>query len=1139
MRESHLKVVARVTLLTTVLLTASLILGTAAALASSSDEREVRDTQDSKAAEISELKVGVPIERQLAGAEQHTYRVTLAQKQYVSVVALQKGIDVVLTLFAPSGEKLTEVDLAGGSETLFTVAETDGNYRLEVRASDKEAKAGLYDLRIAELREATQQDRTAVAAQKLFEEGGHLAGQRTAESRRSAITKYEAALPLWREAAHSRGQAATLNEIAILYSNLGEARKATEYYQQAVPLWHATGDSVSEATTLTNMGTAYWRLGESQKALESHGRALSLAKTAGDRQIEALVLSNTGTVYWSLGQPQESLKYYREALPIFQARGNRRLQATTLNNIAAAYQQLGELQKAMDALREVIALREALGDQRGLGAPFNNLGLLYLQLGDFATSEKYYKQALEIRRASGDRQNEATNLQGLSILYVRLGDLAAAMKSAEQSLDLARAVGDRLLEAYVLVVIGKINERSGESRKAREKFEQALLLRRTIGDRYGEAYALSSLGNNYFEFGDSVKAVEHYNQALKLQREVGDKLGETETLYGLARAESKAGDKQSARTRIEAALAIIESTRKNVASQDFRSSFLASYQNHYDFLIGLLMQMHQTDPSAGHDRAALEVSERSRARALVDSLHETYAQIREGVDISLLERERISRQQLSIHSDRLTRLLSGKHTEEQEQTQRKQVEVLLREYRDLETQIRLKSPRFAALTQPQPLAANEIQKLLDRDSLLLEYALGNEKSFAWVVTPGSIKSFELPGRATIEAAAERFNKVIRDNQNRNIPLQVEAGTALSNLVLGPVAKELVQKKVVIAADGILLHVPFSALPIPRSDIPRRRAGAAATKTYQPLILEHEIVQLPSASVLAVVRREAVSRVRPEKTVAVLADPVFQAADPRVKANGASNTENGKSDSEPNRNRSAWESGLENLQRLPFSRREADAIVGLVSNNQSFKAVDFAASRAAVTNDTLSRYRVVHFATHAMLNNSHPELSGIVLSLVDENGKPENGFVRLYEIYNLRLSADLVVLSACRTALGKQVKGEGLIGLTRGFMYAGAPRVIVSLWEVNDEATAELMKRFYTAMFLKGMRPAAALRTAQMEMSRSRWWSAPYYWAAFELQGEFRFENYLSQVFPPVLSLAFNAQSVRISGRKLPWRKLQT
>ena len=518
------------------------------------------------------------------------------------------------------------------------------------------------------------------------------------------------------------------------------------------------------------------------------------------------------------------------------------------------------------------------------------------------------------------------------------------------------------------------------------------------------------------------------------------------------------------------------------------------------FLIALLMQMHHAEPTAGHDIAALEISERARARTLLDSLSETYAQINEGVDVSLRERERLVRQQLSLHSDRLTRLLGGKNTEAQVQTLRKQVETLLQEYRDVETQIRVKNPRYTALTQPQLLPAKAIQKLLDQDTLLLEYALGSERSFVWAITADSIKSFDLPGRAAIETAADRFIRVISENQNRNVPQQIAAADELSRLVLTPVAKQFGQKKIVIVADGALLRVPFSALSIAASEQPTNARRKAAASAYQPLVLKHEIVHLPSASVLAVVRREMASHSAPDKSVAVIADPVFQSGDPRVKTNVSSLT-NQKPPSE--RERSAWESGLENLQRLPYSRREADAIVSLVANDQSFKAVDFAANRAAVSHDVLAHYRVVHFATHALLNNSYPELSGVVLSLVDENGAPQNGFLRLYEIYNLRLSSDLVVLSACRTALGKQVRGEGLIGLTRGFMYAGSPRVMVSLWEVNDEATAELMKKFYTAMFVHQMRPAAALRNAQAAMLRHRWWNAPYYWAAFEIQGEFR------------------------------------
>jgi CHAT domain-containing protein len=169
-----------------------------------------------------------------------------------------------------------------------------------------------------------------------------------------------------------------------------------------------------------------------------------------------------------------------------------------------------------------------------------------------------------------------------------------------------------------------------------------------------------------------------------------------------------------------------------------------------------------------------------------------------------------------------------------------------------------------------------------------------------------------------------------------------------------------------------------------------------------------------------------------------------------------------------------------------------------------QAFDFAASFATATNPQLSQYRIVHFATHGILNSVHPELSGVVLSLVDEKGTPQqNGFLRLRHIFNLNLPAELVVLSACETGLGQDVKGEGLVGLTRGFMYAGAPRVLVSLWSVNDRGTSELMSRFYKKMLQEGLHPAAALRAAQIEMLQNSQWKEPYYWAAFTLQGEWR------------------------------------
>jgi len=283
-------------------------------------------------------------------------------------------------------------------------------------------------------------------------------------------------------------------------------------------------------------------------------------------------------------------------------------------------------------------------------------------------------------------------------------------------------------------------------------------------------------------------------------------------------------------------------------------------------------------------------------------------------------------------------------------------------------------------------------------------------------------------------------------------------------------------------------VPFASLPAP------------AASSYRPLIVDHEIITLPSASVLAALREETAGRRRAAKTLAVLADPVFQSDDPRI--NGVSE-KTALPDSSKEIYRSAKESGLDSFVRLRFTRQEANEITRFVSADKQLEALDFAASRANATSAALDQYQIVHFATHGLINNRHPELSGIVLSLVDEKGQPQNGFLRLYEIYNLKLGADLVVLSACQTAVGQEIKGEGLLGLTRGFMYAGAPRVVATLWQVDDRATAELMKRFYQKMLGEGLRPAAALKAAQVSMQSDKRWSSPHYWAAFTLHGEWK------------------------------------
>lgn len=318
------------------------------------------------------------------------------------------------------------------------------------------------------------------------------------------------------------------------------------------------------------------------------------------------------------------------------------------------------------------------------------------------------------------------------------------------------------------------------------------------------------------------------------------------------------------------------------------------------------------------------------------------------------------------------------------------------------------------------------------------------------------------------------------------------------MLLAPVANDIQGKRLLIVSDGALHYVPFAALPSPG-------------KTAVPLIVEHEIVNLPSASVVAAIRQANQERPVPHKEVAVLADPVFGTGDDRVQGvtkAGSRGRIRGMSRSGQRVSRSALDIGLIrngefHLDRLIYTRDEAKAIVAATPKGEAFLALDFQANRATAIDPKLADYRIVHFATHGFLDSKRPELSGLVLSLVNRQGKPQDGFLGLEEIYNLKLPVDLVVLSGCQTGLGEEISGEGLIGLTRGFMYAGANRVMASLWSVDDFVTSELMAKFYRAMEVEKLRPAAALRKAQIEIWKHAGWRSPYYWAAFQIQGEWR------------------------------------
>jgi CHAT domain-containing protein/Tfp pilus assembly protein PilF len=816
-------------------------------------------------------------------------------------------------------------------------------------------------------------------------------------------------------------------------------------------------------------------------------------------------------------------------------RGDRREQAKALGNIGARYVDINEPQKAVEYISQALALYRELGVRQGAATSLNNLGALYSDLGEYEKALEYFFQVLPLVR--GYQYGEASTLINIGWIYKMKGEPREALKYYNQAAPLAKAAGASRFEVEALDAIGAAYIDLGEAEKALESLQRGLALSREQGLNRQQANVTYHLGEVYASIGEPQKALEHFRLSLSLSRTSRHSILEAATLYGIARVEGVVGALTEARNSIEAALEVAESVRSKIASRELRDSFQASVHDYYEFYIDLLMRLRRSESSAGHDRAALEASERGRARSLLEMLAEARVDIRHGVDPQLLDRERNIRWRINAKAERYGQLLNSKSDEAQ--AVGKELDSMISELEEVQAQIRKNSPRYAALTQPRTLSVAEIQQSLDDDTLLIEYALGAERSYMWVVTKNDFISSELPKRGEIEAATRRVydlltarnhqaqDETLRQRSERIAKADAEyhqSAAALSQMLLGPVASRLARsgkKRLLIVSDGALQYIPFGVLPHPQTE--RRGDGETGRKgrprpvapsprrpvTYTPLIANHEIVTLPSASTLSVLRQLAGGRQSSENLLAVLADLVFEADDPRVKAQRAN--QDGPPSSAPagtfqmtgEAERSARESGVNRFLRLRFTRVEAEAIASLAPEGRKFSALDFVASRATVNQTDLSGFRYLHFATHGLLNSRRPELSGIVLSLVDEQGQPQDGFLRLHEIYNLKLNADLVVLSGCRTALGKEIKGEGLIGLTRGFMHAGAKSVMASLWGVEDRATAELMKRFYAGILGEGLSPSAALCAAQRAMLKDKHRAQPYYWAAFTLQGEWR------------------------------------
>lgn len=983
---------------------------------------------------------GVHFERRIEGAAADKIRLPLPAHQFVRLEVIQNGADLAVTLRDPQGRALIDADSINGRygpETIVAVTESAGDYTLEVKAGDPGDLPARFEVRLVDLRDRKTGDEDIVAAHRSYAEAEQLRVQHTAASGRAAIGKLESSLAFFRQSGDRYMQGLALFSLGTALAESGDYRNALPLFRDAAELFHALAATHEEADAINSQAGAFDVLGEPQPALRLYAQALDLFRSTGDRGNEALLFSNIGWTQSTLANWQAALDSYRQSLDLLRQTRNDWVEANALANMGVVYRQLGEPEQAEALFHQALPLWKRIGDRRGEATTLGALANLHLAENQPAKALAVLEGALAAWRASDDKRGLGDALARAARAQAELGRFDAAQASLAESLELARAVHDRRGTGIALSELGRTELLSGRPDQAAQAGEQALAEFRAVGDRSYEALSLETI----------------------------------------ARAESDRGNLAAARQRIEEALRLTEENRGATNSEQLRASFFATRQDSYAFYIDLLMRMGDTE-------AALQANERSRARSLLDMLAASGTDVRQGADPKLLARERDISDRLNAKGSRLLPLLGRDDPRATALTA--EIRDLQAEYQDVEAAIRAASPRYAALTQPAPATVAQIrQQVLDPDTLLLEYSLGEKRSWLWAVGTDQLHAFELPPRATIEAQAARVYELL--TTRRDADLGPAAGK-LNGMVLAPAASLLGHKRLAIVADGALQRIPFAILPPPDG--------------------VREVVMLPSASAVAALRTQLAGRAPAPKLLAVFADPVFDSSDPRAHGAPAASAQPQETNASRLLEHLAVAQGETtstrlHIPRLPFTALEADQILRVAHDSSDLKATGFAASRATALSGVLGQYRYLHFATHGYLDTERPELSALVLSQLDADGHAVDGFLRVNDISNSGLDADLVVLSACQTGLGKEVRGEGLMGLTRAFMYAGVPRVIVSLWSVNDRATAGLMAGLYRSILRDGKRPSEALRDAQLELRKHKEWQSPYYWAAFVQQGDWR------------------------------------
>jgi len=911
---------------------------------------------------------------------------------------------------------------------------------------------------------------------------------------------------------------------AEVLQNSGNFNGALELFTRSLKSARKEQNIDKECTILLKLGLIYWNMGTLKESTEMYTQALKLAtnhilkkqEREGKYALSIYSHYTKGKKYRNEENMQESIDEFQKAIEKSQEINSKEHELKCLRQLSITYYFMNDNMQFYLFNKKALEIAQKLNHKREIGFTSNNIGIYYKRISNFSKALEYYKTALDIARQLENIEEESNCLSNMGNIYVNLGNFDKALDCLINALDIDMTIGDEIPIAKVYNNIGevyrskalaidsienlhqaldyykkglsisrKINSKRTEVQtlnnigaiytdlkkynEALEHFHTALNLATESKDRESNGMILNNIGIVYFNQGNFEESTEYFQKAILLASEIIGAQGKQilwEAYLELANSYKEQDKYQLALENYKASITNIENIRSNIQLEEHKASYLGTDKRitAYKNLIDLLVLLHDTNPENGYAKEAFSYMEQAKARAFLDSLEMSKIDVTHHIDFKLINQEK--ELQKNITKIYNTLIDAGASAED-----KSVLENQLKKYEDeleaLKIEIRAKYSAYAELNFPKAITLQEAQNLLDNKTAFFSYSIGSITSHAFVITRNDIALFQIPTRKELQEMVSDYLKVITDRENQDFHL----GYELFNKLVEPGLKEEIKNIIFIPGD-ILSFLPFETL-------------VTQENTKKWLIQKQRIAYAPSISSLneLIKRKKANGTIR-RKDLLAFGDPFF----------GSLETEENGDDILQD----FFSTSTYNLYRLEYSNTEIEKISAHFKKKKrsTFQRLD--ASEEQLKSQALDDYKIIHFATHSLVDNKNPARSSIVLSL--DNDKREDGFLQMREIYNLKLNSDLVTLSACQTGLGQFIRGEGIEGINRAFFYAGSSSVLMSLWAVNDQATYQLMERFY-AHLRSSESIMNSLRRAKLEMINSDILSHPYYWAGFIVSGK--------------------------------------